>query len=95
MNSEAFPMIVDIPTDLTDFVQQELSSGRNPSEQELVLAGLRILKQERTEAIESIKRGWESAQRGEGIPLDEADRQLRGQFGLPRRFDTCPLQPHN
>jgi Arc/MetJ-type ribon-helix-helix transcriptional regulator len=78
-------MVVDIPTDLSDFVQQELSSGRYPTEQELVLAGLRILKQERTEAIEGIKRGWASAQRGEGIPLDEADRQIRGQLGFPPR----------
>jgi Arc/MetJ-type ribon-helix-helix transcriptional regulator len=78
-------MVIDIPTDLTDFVQQELSSGRYPSEQELVLAGLRVLKQERTETIEGIEHGWASAQRGEGIPLDEADRQLRGQLGfLPR-----------
>ena len=78
-------MVVDIPTDLSDFVQQEVNSGRYLSEQELVLAGLRVLKQERTEAIEGIRRGWASTQRGEGIPLDEADRSLREQLGFPPR----------
>ena len=78
-------MVVDIPTDLTDFIEQELRSGRYLSEQELVLAGLRVLKQERIDAIEGIQRGWGSAQRGEGIPLDEADRTLREQLGFPPR----------
>jgi len=82
---EAFLMVVDIPTDLADFIDQELRSGRYPSEQELVVAGLRVLKQERTEAIERIQRGWASVQHGEGIPLDEADRILREQLGLPPR----------
>jgi prevent-host-death family protein len=39
---------------------------------------------DRLEAIEGIKRGIESFERGEGIPLEELDRRLRKKHGLAR-----------
>lgn len=40
---------------------------------------------DRLDAIEGIRRGLESAARGEGIPLDQFERQIRARHGLGRR----------
>ncbi|MGD2110013.1 MAG: type II toxin-antitoxin system Phd/YefM family antitoxin [Phycisphaerae bacterium] len=39
---------------------------------------------ERAEAIAGIRRGLDSMERGEGIPLDEAEAGLRKKHGIPR-----------
>ena len=39
---------------------------------------------DRAEAIIGIKRGLESMERGEGIPAEEAFRQLREKHGIPQ-----------
>jgi len=38
---------------------------------------------DRTEAIEGIRRGLESAARGEGRPAEEIYAELRAKYGLP------------
>lgn len=40
---------------------------------------------DRLEAIEGVRRGLESVARGEGIPLDEFDRNIRKRHGLNER----------
>lgn len=40
---------------------------------------------DRLEAIEGIRRGLESAKRGEGIPLDQFEEQIRSRHNLGRR----------
>lgn len=39
---------------------------------------------ERAEALAAIRRGMEQSDRGEGIPLDEAEAQLRTKHGFSR-----------
>ena len=39
---------------------------------------------ERAEAIVGIRRGLDSMTRGEGIPLDDAEQQMRKKYDLPR-----------
>jgi len=69
-------MQLDIPPELAQFVDREIASGRFQSREELVLAGLRLLKQDRDDALAGIREGIEQWKRGEGTPLDEAFGKL-------------------
>lgn len=40
---------------------------------------------QRQRDIESLQRGIDQAEAGDGIPLEEADRRLRAQFGFSSR----------
>jgi putative addiction module CopG family antidote len=71
------------PPDLQDFVDRELATGRYRSTEEIVIAGLRLLKRDRQEALEGIREGLAESQRGEGIPLDEAFDRLRAKYNVP------------
>lgn len=64
------------------FVEGEVASGRFPSQEEVVLAGLRMLRQDREEAIAGIQQGLAEWQRGGGTPLDEAFAKLRAKHGV-------------
>jgi PHD/YefM family antitoxin component YafN of YafNO toxin-antitoxin module len=49
----------------------------------------RLLEQvERARAIEGIRRGLDSMERGEGVPLEEFDTAFRRKHGLPKRRTT-------
>jgi Arc/MetJ-type ribon-helix-helix transcriptional regulator len=74
---------VDLPEDLTEFVAQEVRAGHYPTEQAMIIELLRGMLEERNSAIEGIRRGWESSQRGEGIEIAEASRLMREEYGLP------------
>jgi putative addiction module CopG family antidote len=78
-------MQIELPPDLTEFVSQEVSAGHYKSAQDMIVEALRIQREERESAIAGIRRGWESAQRGEGMELAEADRLIRTKHGLPPR----------
>jgi prevent-host-death family protein len=39
---------------------------------------------EHAETVAAIRRGMEQAARGEGIPLEEAEKRLRKKHGFPR-----------
>ena len=39
---------------------------------------------DRLEAIEGIKRGLEDADRGEGVTLEEFDKEMRRKYDIPR-----------
>lgn len=39
---------------------------------------------ERAETLTAIRRSMEQGQRGEGLPLEEAEERLRKKLGLPR-----------
>jgi len=40
---------------------------------------------ERAETVAAIREGMAQAERGEGIPLDDAEKRLRGKHGFSRR----------
>jgi Arc/MetJ-type ribon-helix-helix transcriptional regulator len=77
---------VHLPAELAEFVAQEVRAGYYPSEQAMIIELLREMLDERKSAIEGIRRGWESAQRGEGIEIAEAARLMREECGLPPRL---------
>ncbi len=70
------------PVDVEQFMRNELAQNRYSSEDELLVDAVRLLQQEREAAIAGIRRGIESMQRGEGLPLDEAFESLRQKHNL-------------
>jgi Arc/MetJ-type ribon-helix-helix transcriptional regulator len=64
-------MAYTLPPDFAEFAHQQVAAGAFPSEQALVEAAVRDLRDEREQAIESVQRGIESMERGEGAPAEE------------------------
>ena len=74
-------MSIEIPPELRDFVEQELSAGRYHSEQDLVSAALRLLQREQEDAVAGILAGLNDIAAGRVQPLDETFSDLRRQRG--------------
>ncbi len=70
-------MAYQFPSDVEQFVRNELDLNHYASKDDLLVEAVRLLQQEREAAIAGIRRGMESMERGEGIPLDEAFESLR------------------
>ena len=69
-----------IPPDLQQFLDQELASGQYRSADEVICAGLRLLRDRRLYELRSdIQAGLEQLERGEGIELED-QRALRAFF---------------
>lgn len=67
-------MSIGLPSDLEQFVQREVASGRYGSAEEVISEGLRRMRdaqQEYEEWRAEIARRIESLERGEGIRLDD------------------------
>ena len=75
-------MQLQIPSELTQFVEGEVASGRFPTQEDVVVAGLRLLKQDREDAIAGIQEGIARWRRGEGASLDESFAKLRAKHGI-------------
>jgi prevent-host-death family protein len=52
--------------------------------QDAVSYQIMLERLERAETLAGIRRGIEQFERGEGIPLDEAEKQLRAKHGFSR-----------
>ena len=71
-------MSVEIPDDLTPFVDAVIRSGHYESEVEVVAEALRLLK--RREALaEEIRVGIEQLDRGESVSGDQVFAELRAK----------------
>jgi putative addiction module CopG family antidote len=66
-----------IPADLQFFVEAELAAGRYRSQQEVVEAGLRLLKRERDEATEGVRAGLADFNAGRFQTLADTFADLR------------------
>ncbi len=67
-------MTSTIPPEFTQFVEQEVASGRYRSAEELVSEGLRLIQERerrRNGLREKVKIGLDQLDRGEGTELDE------------------------
>ena len=74
-------MVGAIPSDLEQFVQQQLASGEYRSQDEVVVAGLQVLrelKRRQAEFRQEVKSGVDQLDRGEGIKI--AANELRAFF---------------
>lgn len=72
-----------LPTDLEEFVEQELRCGRYRSREEMISLGLRLLKREREEATQGIRQGLDDVKAGRVQPVDEAFDEVRAELGIP------------
>jgi len=69
-----------IPPELRQFVDQELAIGQYHSAEEVICAGLRLLRERRLyELRRDIQAGLEQLDRGEGIDLED-EQALRAFF---------------
>ncbi len=75
-------MAQSFPTDIEEFIEREIASGRYASRDEVMLEGIRLLKQDREEALQGVSVGLESMERGEGVPLDEAFAEIRAKHNI-------------
>jgi Arc/MetJ-type ribon-helix-helix transcriptional regulator len=76
-------MTIEIPADLLPFVRDQVALGCFSDEQQLVSEALRLLKVEREESLEGVRRGLAGAAAGRMQPLAEAFADLRREFNLP------------
>ena len=74
-------MLGAIPSDLEQFVQQQVATGQYHSQDEVVIAGLQILREVKCRQAtlrEQVQVGIDQLDRGEGIELDQ--NELRAFF---------------
>ncbi len=74
-------MVGTIPSDLEPFVQQQVATGEYASADEVVVAGLQVLrevKRRQSEFREQVRLGVDQLDRGEGIKV--AAGELRAFF---------------
>jgi predicted transcriptional regulator len=71
-------MTIEIPADLQPFVREQLQLGCFSNEQQLVAEALQLLKAEREQSLEGIRRGLADAAAGRVHSLAEAFADVRG-----------------
>jgi Arc/MetJ-type ribon-helix-helix transcriptional regulator len=76
-------MTIEIPSDLQPFVREQLQLGCFPNEQKLVTEALQLLKAEREQSLEGVRRGLADAAAGRVQSVAEAFADVRREFGLP------------
>ena len=84
----------DFKRNTTEFVREMKESGKPlvltvNGRSELVVQDATSYQKllelvDRLEAIEGIKRGLEEAARGEGVTLEEFDKEMRRKYDIPR-----------
>src|SRR3954469_24590069 len=89
---ERLDMNAQLPADLEQFVQAKVRSGRFRSPDEVIAAGVRLLRQQEeadeARVLEGIRQGLEDMHAGRGRPADDVFADIRREFNLP--LDACP-----
>ena len=83
-------LVQSFPPDLERFVEEQIAAGNYPSEQDLMVSAVRVLRDlqaRQREFHEDVRLGVEQLQRGEFTEYDEA--------GLRRRFDELKERARN
>jgi Arc/MetJ-type ribon-helix-helix transcriptional regulator len=76
-------MHIELPPELEPFVEQEFSTGRYATREEVVIQALCWLRNERQEAVSGIKQGLDDVAAGRMQPLREAFADIRKEHGIP------------
>ena len=80
-------MNTHLPSDLEQFVQAKVQSGRFSSSDEAITAAVRLLRQheeaEEARVLEGIRKGLEDMRAGRTQPLAEAFADIRRELNLP------------
>ena len=77
-------MQIELPPDLEPFVEQEFSTGRYATREEVVVQALCWLREERQAAVSGIKQGLDDVATGRTQPVAEAFAEIRKECGVPR-----------
>ena len=76
-------MHIELPPELEPFVEQEFSTGRYATREEIVIQALCWLRNERQEAVSGIKQGLDDVAAGRMQPLREVFADIRKEHGIP------------
>jgi antitoxin ParD1/3/4 len=80
-------MNIQLPADLERFVLGKVRGGRFTSTDEVIAAGVRLLRQqeeaEEVRVVEGIRQGLEDMHAGRGRPAEEVFADIRREFNLP------------
>jgi len=68
---------------LDRIVREKLASGQYASEEDILLAALRLLDDEE-ETIAMVAEGYQDVQAGRHRPFDEANREFRQKHNIPQ-----------
>jgi Arc/MetJ-type ribon-helix-helix transcriptional regulator len=75
-------MSTELSPDKNRLLEKLVADGKFPSRQQALDRAVDLLRDE-AEAVEDIREGLGSIQRGEGTPMEEAVRGLRTKYGIP------------
>ena len=80
-------MSTHLPADLEQFVEAKVRSGRFASPDEVIAAGVRLLRQqeeaEEARVLEGIRQGLDDMRAGRGRPAEEVFAEFRRELNLP------------
>jgi antitoxin ParD1/3/4 len=80
-------MIMHLPEDLQAFVEAKVRSRRFKSPDEVVAAGLRLLREqeeaEEAGVLDGIRKGLDDMRAGRGRPAADVFDDIRREFNLP------------
>lgn len=71
------------PPELDRLIREELATGVYASEDDLLLAAVRALR-DREEALAGIQEGLSDLEAGRVRSLERVDAELRDKYGIPR-----------
>ena len=75
-------MHIEVPPELKPFIEQEFSTGRYATREDVVIQALCWLRDERQEAVSGIKQGLDDAAAGRMQPLREAFADIRKEHRI-------------
>lgn len=80
-------MATHLPADLEQFVEAKVRSGRFTSPDEVIAAGVRLLRQHEeaaeTRVLDGIRQGLDEMHAGRGRPAEDVFADIRREFNLP------------
>jgi predicted transcriptional regulator len=74
-------MASDLSPDQEEVLERLVAGGLFPDRRKALDRAVELLREE-SETVAGIREGLASVERGEGVPLDEAARQLRAKFRI-------------
>lgn len=75
-------MQIELPPDLEPFVEQEFSTGRYSTREEVIIQAIVWLRDERSQALKGIQEGIRDMYAGKVQSVTDAFSDLKQEFGL-------------
>lgn len=75
-------MTIELPTDIAQFVNEQVATGRYQSAEEVLRDAFKSLRRFRSE-VDAIQEGIDDMHAGRIRPIEEADAEIRRRHNLP------------